>query len=309
MIHFTRRKFLKSSSILVAATMVVPSFELKKVNPSLSFSTLGCPDWNFQKITDFAVQNNYTGIELRGIQREMDLSKSPIFNSAENIRNTLDIMKQKGLKFINLGSSCNLHLSDAAARNKNLDEGRRFIDLAQKIDCPYIRVFPNKLPDEEEKKETLDRITSGLSELGDHAKGSNVTVLMETHGDVVMSDDIRYIMDAAAKEHTGLVWDIANMWSVTKELPAEVYPKLKKYILHTHIKDLKMKDGKEHYAFVGKGEVPIFEAIDILSKDGYKGYYSFEWEKMWHPEIEEPEVALADYARAMKKHFSESPAT
>jgi len=31
-------------------------------------------------------------------------------------------------------------------------------------------------------------------------------------------------------------------------------------------------------------------------KIGYKGFYSFEWEKRWHPEIEEPEVAFAQYA-------------
>jgi sugar phosphate isomerase/epimerase len=82
-----------------------------------------------------------------------------------------------------------------------------------------------------------------------------------------------------------------------------VYEKLKTYIYHTHIKDLKIIDGKERYVLLGKGETPIFEAIDILAKNNYKGYYSFEWEKMWHPEIEEPEIALADYPKVMREHF------
>ena len=111
-------------------------------------------------------------------------------------------------------------------------------------------------------------------------------------------------MKAADNPNVGLVWDIANMWSVTKEPPVEVYQKLKKYIHHTHIKDLRMIDGKEHYTLLGKGEVPIFAAIDALMKGGYRGYYSFEWEKLWHPEIEEPAIALADYPEAMKQHFS-----
>jgi len=54
---------------------------------------------------------------------------------------------------------------------------------------------------------------------------------------------------------------------------------------------------------LGQGEVPIFEAINVLSKGGYKGYYSFEWEKLWHPEIVEPEIALADYSKVMKERF------
>jgi hypothetical protein len=40
-----------------------------------------------------------------------------------------------------------------------------------------------------------------------------------------------------------------------------------------------------------------------LYQGGYKGYYSFEWEKLWHPEIAEPELALADYPKKMKTHF------
>ena len=62
-------------------------------------------------------------------------------------------------------------------------------------------------------------------------------------------------------------------------------------------------DGKYQYKLLGQGEVPVFEAIDVLVKDGYKGYYSFEWEKLWHPEIAAPEIALDDYAKVMKKHF------
>ena len=115
---------------------------------------------------------------------------------------------------------------------------------------------------------------------------------METHGEVVHIADIEKIMQSASHPNVGLVWDIVNMWAVTKEPPAQAYDKLKKYIHHTHIKDLKFIDGKEQYVLLGKGDTPIFEAIDMLAKDGYKGYYSFEWEKLWHPEIEKPKSQL-----------------
>ena len=95
------------------------------------------------------------------------------------------------------------------------------------------------------------------------------------------------------------------MWTVTKEPPAQVYSLVKNYIHHTHIKDAKLADNGPQYKLMGKGEVPIFEAIDILYKEGYKGYYSFEWEKLWHPaDIDEPEIALADYPKAMMQHFN-----
>lgn len=304
MTYITRRKFLGTSSVLMAVPFVPSFFDLKKYKPKLAFSTLGCPDWSFEAITDFAKKHHYEGIEVRGIQREMDLPKSPVFSSAANRSATLTMMRDKNLKFVDLGSSCNLHFAEPAERQKNLDEAKRFIDLAQQVNCPHVRVFPNKIPKDQEKGQTLDLITKGLIELGHYAKGSNVSVLMETHGDVVKSDDIERVIKPASGPNTGLVWDIANMWSVTKEPPAVVYPKLKPYIKHTHIKDLKMEDGKEHYELLGQGEVPIFTAIDLLAKDGYDGYYSFEWEKLWHPEIAGPEIALADYSKVMQQHFS-----
>jgi sugar phosphate isomerase/epimerase len=207
---------------------------------------------------------------------------------------------------VNLGASSAMHHSDAAERQKNMDEAKRFIDLASELQCPYIRVFPNSFPKDEDRNATIDRITKGLLELGDYAKNTNVTILMESHGEVVWSKDLERITTGAAHPHVGLVWDIVNMWSVTKEAPSAVYGVLKKFIRHTHIKDLNLANGKEQYTLLGKGESPIFEGIDTLRKDGYKGYYSFEWEKLWHPELPEPEIALATYPKTMKEHFKKS---
>jgi sugar phosphate isomerase/epimerase len=300
----TRKKFLQSSALLFATLVAGSAFDVRKKAPLLSFSTLGCPDWTFQQITSFAAQHGYKGLEIRGIQRQMDLTQCPEFKTAEARKQTVALMKAKGLQFVGLGSSANLHQPEGAEREKNLAEARRFIDLAQQINCPYVRVFPNNFPKDADKKATMDLIIKGLRELGDYAKERSVTVLMETHGDVVKIEDITTIMQATEHSHIGLIWDIANMWSVTKEPPVEAYSQLKKYIRHTHIKDAKLVDGKLEYTFLGKGDVPIFEAIDALQKGGYKGFYSFEWEKLWHPEIAEPELALADYPTAMKRHFN-----
>jgi sugar phosphate isomerase/epimerase len=299
--HTTRKEFLQTSGILLAAVLAGSSFDFKKTNPLLSFSTLSCPDWPFQQIIDFAASHDYQGIELRGILRQLDLTKVPAFSNPANITATLARMKEKKLQFVDLGSSCNLHIAEPVKRKENIDEAKRFIDLAQQIHCPYIRVFPNNFPKDQEKQATIDLIVKGLQELGDYAKGKNVMVLMETHGEAVHSEDIEKIMQLANHAQTGLIWDIANMWTITKEPPAQVYEKLKNYIHHTHIKDAKLVNGVQVYTFLGQGEVPIFEAIDLLQKGGYKGYYSFEWEKMWHPELAAPELALADYAEVMRK--------
>jgi sugar phosphate isomerase/epimerase len=272
--------------------------------PLLSFSTLGCPDWSLIKIVDFAATNGYDGIEIRGIQRELDLTRCPAFDSEGHRKVSRRLVEDKGLRIVDLGSSAELHHPGGAERRKNLDEAKRFIDLAQQLGSPYIRVFPNLLPKDQDRNVTMELMAKGLTELGSYASGSGVGILLESHGDLSATGDIERVMQAAVHPQVGMVWDIVNMWSVTREGPAQVYERLKPYIRHTHIKDLRFMDGKERYTLLGKGEAPVFEGIDALFKGGYTGYYSFEWEKLWHPEIEEPEVALGDYPKVIKGHFS-----
>ncbi len=302
MIVLSRKKFLSSSVIWLSPFFLkkLPVYQNKEL--MLSFSTIGCPDWDLKKIIAFAAANGYKGIEIRGLQRELDLTICKEFIQPKR-NETLSLMEEHGLQFVCLGSSANLHHEDPAERKENLDLARRFIDLANGINSHYVRVFPNNFPEDQEKSKTFDLIIGGLLELADYAKDGSASVLMETHGDLVQSSDLEKIMVSAEHPKLGLVWDFTNMWTKTGESPAQVYNRLKKYIRHTHIKDARVENENLQYTPVGEGQVPIFEAIDLLSDGNYSGYYSFEWEKLWHPELAEPETVLAAYPSIMQKHF------
>src|SRR6185312_1890236 len=80
-----RRDFIKTATLAGIAFATVP-FDFKKYAPLLSFSTLGCPDWSFGTILDFAVANDYNGIEIRGIKRELDLLKCTMQRARKEIK-------------------------------------------------------------------------------------------------------------------------------------------------------------------------------------------------------------------------------
>jgi len=69
------------------------------------------------------------------------------------------------------------------------------------------------------------------------------------------------------------------------------------------LKDSVGKGGDRKYVLTGRGNVPIKEQIATLRSIGYKGFYCFEWEKVWHPDLEDPEIAFADYARAVAEYL------
>lgn len=312
MSRITRREFTKSLATTTAATAALAAPSV--VRPAgrsgsfakrlpLAFSTLGCPKWEWKTVLDSAAANGYSGIELRGLAGEMDLTKRPEF-SASGIKTSLKDLAALDLKITDLGASTRLHETDAARRAAQFDEARRFIDLAHRLKAPYIRVFGDKVPPGEAREATTARVIAGMRELGEYARGSGVVVLIESHGDFADSASLLKILKGSEMPTTGLLWDAHHTWVLGKEDPAETWKNLSRYVRHTHLKDSRPQEKGVKYVLTGTGVVPVRETVRVLVGGGYRGFYCFEWEKAWHPEIEDPEIAIPHYARVMREYLA-----
>lgn len=297
----TRKEFIHKSSLGLLSFALADDFRVTKSRKKLAFSSIAMPGWPLIKILDFAKAYRFDGVEFRGLQGEMDLTKCSDF-SALKIKETVKIFKERAINIIGLGSSAKMHFNDKS-KIENLDEAKRYIELAHQLKCPYIRVFPDKISNKIPKKDVLDIIVQNLAYLAQFSNGAGVSVLLETHGDLLWSDDLLYVMKNSGGKSTGLIWDICNMWSITKEPPSVVYKKIGRYIRHVHIKDAFVIGTGLQYKLLGEGNIPLGEAITSLEQNHYKGFYSFEWEKLWHPELLNAEIALPQYKKTMQKYF------
>lgn len=295
---FTRRAFLESSALVLATPLLANAW--KKRLP-IGFSTLGCPGWEWSKILDFAQSNNFSAIELRGLQGKMDLPSLPEF-SPERIAQSKKEAAAHGLRISCLGSSAHMHETDPEKHQAQLADARKFIDLASALDTPYVRVFGDKIVGP--KEESIEHVAKGLRQLGDYAGPKKVTVLIESHGDFTQSSALKTILEKAGSPHVALLWDAHHTYVSGKEEPEFTVGELGKYIRHTHLKDSRPDGNDVRYVLTGQGQVPVKRQVEALKKIGYKGYYSFEWEKVWHPDIEEPEIAIADYAKVMTQYLT-----
>jgi len=299
----TRREFLQASAAIVAARYT-PMLGRDAGLP-LGFSTLGCPQWTWPQILDFAATHGYAAVELRGIQTNMDLTKVPEL-SPERLGDAKRQLAAHGLSVSCLGASAQMHDMDPAKHAAQLDEGRRFIDLAQALGAPYVRVFGNNYVEGVPRADMLAHIAGGLRTLGEYARGKNVTVVIESHGDFTDSPALLEILQKADSPNVALLWDAHHTFVAGKEEPEETVRQLGKYIRHTHLKDSVPAGNDRRYVLTGMGEVPVKRQIAALMKIGYRGFYSFEWEKRWHPEIEEPEVAFAQYADVAARYLRDA---
>jgi sugar phosphate isomerase/epimerase len=299
----TRRRFVQSLGAVALAPAVVRARRAEAARLPLGFSTLGCPAWPWRKILEVATREGYAAIELRGLEGEMDLPKRPEFSSG--LTSTVADLRARNLRIACLGSSAELHHRDPAERAKQMDDARRFIELAAKLQAPYVRVFGDKYLPDEPKTALVDRVAAGLRELTGYAQGSGVTVLIESHGQVTDSGTLKAILTAAG-EGPALLWDAHHTVVASKEAPADTFRQLGAWVRHTHLKDSRPEGDTVRYVLTGTGTVPVREIVRVLAGSGYKGYYSFEWEKKWHPEIEEPEVAIPQYAQVMRAYLRDA---
>jgi sugar phosphate isomerase/epimerase len=131
-------------------------------------------------------------------------------------------------------------------------------------------------------------------------------VLIESHGDFTRSADLQAILDGVGSDAFQLLWDAHHTFVLGKESPGETWKNLGRYVRHTHLKDSLPEGQERRYVLTGRGEVPVKEQVRVLVKGGYRGYYCFEWEKKWHPEIEEPEISFPHYAKVMGEYLAEA---
>jgi sugar phosphate isomerase/epimerase len=266
----------------------------------LAFSTLGCPQWGLDRIARAASEFGYEAVELRALGGELDLLGRPEFQPRA-VEATRRRLADQNLSVCCVDTSCAFDSVGAAERRAQVEAALKHCELAHALGATLIRVFPDKIQPGASREETRDWVAACLNEVARRAP-DGVRVGLETHGDFARGRAAAEIARLADHPNVALIWDVANALNAgdtIEESARAVAP----YLAHVHLRDARPEEGREHWlpVLAGRGAVSFAAAIDALRGLGYEGFVSFEWEKYWCPEIEEPEVALPDFAAAMRE--------
>ncbi len=267
----------------------------------LSFSTLGCPSWSLARVVDVAGRAGYDGIELRFLENDDALWARPEL-SGRGLAETRRRLRDAGLAVSCVDTRSFFHDPDPSARARARDEASRSLELAARLGAPGIRVFGDRVQAGADRAATRGWIAEAMQALAEEGERAGAQVWIESHGDFARAADTLSILELVASPAAGVVWDPANAFEAAGEDPAEGTRVLGGRIRHVHLKDLARTGaaGGGHEwkpVLPGEGEFPAADVLPLLRRSGYDGFVSFEWEKRWHPLIEEPEVALPHFAR------------
>ncbi len=266
--------------------------------------TLGCPEWNLETILKNARAYGYEGIDFRGVQDELDITKSALFTT--DLARTKRQIADSGLAVS--GISTSIQACNASSHQTNLDEAQRTIPLAIELGAKNIRIFgggdPGKTPREELARIGRDLIQTILALPGADQLSWN----FETHDAWIKSADCALLLNTIANPAFGALWDMGHTARVGGETPEQTYASIGERVRYVHCKDAARDpsapaDNPEagwKFVLPGTGQLPLEKALRLLAAKGYDGWVLFEHEKRWHPTLQEPESAFPAFISWVK---------
>ena len=264
----------------------------------LAFTTLGCTGWDLDTIIARAVEYGYDGVDFRGYRGELKIYDLPEFTT--DLTTTVARFADAGLDVPCLSTSARV----CADPDEAIEEIRRYAPLCQAFGATMMRVFGGPLG-EMNREQAIAVTADTLRKGGAIAAAHGVAVLLETHDAWPDANHLKAVMEQADSYAIGVLWDVMHPFNAVNEAPATTTALLGPWIRNTHIKDAKRADdGKLHLCLVGDGDLPLADCIAQLRGIGYDGYLTLEWEKQWHGELDEPEVAYPKYVQVMRSLLS-----
>ena len=267
-----------------------------------AFSTVGCPDYQWSDVYSMAKDLGYDGIEVRGLGREFSTFNMQPFSEGE-VGLTVKKLAELRLSIPCLSSGCVLKFADK--REENLAQLKDYIHLAQKLNCPYVRVMGDygAAPDGDVDDEV---VASQLRELIPLAEECGVTLLLETNGAYADTARLRDLLTDLASDNVAALWDMHHPYRFMHESPEQTLQNLGTYIKHVHIKDSVIQDGRLVYRLMGDGDLPIADMMMALRSINYEGYVSLEWVRYWNRDMYDAGVVFPQYIHYMEA-FMDKP--
>jgi sugar phosphate isomerase/epimerase len=259
-----------------------PPFKLGLVTYNLA------KDWDTETIIKNCEATGFEGVELRTTHKhgvEISLGKTQRGEVRKRFADSR-------VRLVSLGTTCEYESPDPAFVEKNIEETRRWCELAEDLGCLGVKVRPNGFPKGVPQEKTLEQIGQALTRCGDAAREHGVEIWLEVHGEgTQLPPNIHRILTVANHPSVGACWN-SNLTDVEGGSIQKNFDLLKPWIRSCHINNLERKSypwhelftllrgiGFDRYTFAEVGE-PSCEPVRFMN------YYRALWE--YHAGMERP---------------------
>jgi sugar phosphate isomerase/epimerase len=262
-----RRKFLGSSALLgLASAAQNPS---GKNMPRL-FS--GCCAYSYRKYLQHGPMTMEEFIEkavslrLDGVDMTAYYLKS---TDAAYLASLRHLAYRKGVMFSGAACGVSLVQADAAKRAETLTELKKWVDVADALGAPHLRIFAGKSPSGVTLQQSVDWVVEGMMAGCDYSGKKGIALGVEDHSGVTQGADVCLeIMHRVNSPYAGINLDITHFVPTpTEDAYAQIAACIP-YATNTHIRD-KFDDGSP---------IDLDRVWRLFADAGFKGFMSAEYE-------------------------------
>ena len=176
-------------------------------------------------------------------------------------------------------------------RTREIDHVKRWVDYAEILGAPVIRIFSGSAREGQTTKEGHDLAVAGMEECCDYAGRHGVFLALENHGGLTTTvEGILALVRDVKSEWFGVNLDSGNFYSSDPYADME---KLAPYALNVQVKvSVRPNRGPKQSSDFGR-------LARILRDSGYRGYIVLEYE-----EAEDPRTACPRYVDQLREAFA-----
>lgn len=249
----------------------------------LSFMTFVCPEWEIEKIVQFAGEAGYDGVEIRvDAEHKHEISSRSSDGKRRYVKKLFD---NAGIEVPCVATSVQFGSSDIAERRENIESAKANLNLAADLGANVVRLFAGggipKLTDE-----AADYIAEAFDEVGDYAMESGVCPMLESGHDIIKSAvESAEVIKRVKTSNFGVLWNHS-------EMDAQTFDLLKNHIRHFHVHDEVLAPENNNILHLAK----------LMKSINYDGYVSLEIIKGHNL----PEDLLIETAKRLKGYIAQA---
>jgi sugar phosphate isomerase/epimerase len=265
------------------------------VKRKLSFTTMGTPQLDHAGAIRLALEVGFDGVDLRCADYLGEVRPA---SSERELGQVARDFEAAGLEIPSV--LCYHQISSASAGWPGEYAGhiQSHLAIGAALGARALRIFGvHPAPgqgSEEVVRGSAEAIASALSD-----DTSRVGILMQNHAGAGTALDAVEIARRLDDPRFGLVYSPDHSFMHEAIHGGALLPQIQPWTHQVYVADLVREGDGQRWVFPGQGEVPLRETIAALDAAGFEGFYSFKWEKIWNPDLAEPEVAMPQFISFM----------
>jgi sugar phosphate isomerase/epimerase len=252
-------KFVSKSNLSVKGEKLKISLNAYSFDKPLRAGTLTISD-----MLDYCARVGFDGVDLTGYY----FPGYPQVPSDEFIYNTKRKAYRLGLGISGTGVKNDFTWSDPAKRTEEKKLVKNWIEVAEKLGAPILRIFAGTLSKENYSWEERSKwIAEDVAECSDYGKKHGVMMALQNHNDFIKTAlDVEKILKMVNSDWTGLLLDIGSYHSAD---PYEDIARNSKLAISWQLKEK---------VFINniQVETDYTRIIEIVRQCGYRGFLPLE---------------------------------